>query len=479
MDILIDNKNIESEYGITVLDYTGALSLPETREDEIIWADKSGVDPNLENIRYEPKEFIMKFILEAKDPITAKNTIEVLTNYMRSKRVFVLSLRDSINNTRDSMICERSSTIIPKINIRQQNSLFVFSIGFKDINPSALKFQTSIFNYNVDINYTKGAHAIIYWGDGSRGEVSNSGYYSKNNYSQLTGLVDVIIDIDNDNTPIVEPLVAAFSATPLVGEMPLEVQFTDESQGTPVLWSWSFGDGTGSTEQNPIHTYSEIGTYTVTLQIFNSQSGNDLETKTNYITVNPIPFPEYPFQGIAAYVSKNFTLYLKPYSGDAGTWHSHIYIDIYLNKVLKNTYKLTANTAFNLFEINEVFSNVKENSLLEVKWSRWYFGLVFNRGTINMIDAGMTKFLNFDPYNTDDNPPTEYNSFYKMDFSLNNLEQNDVNNLIESLDKSVEEAPQGYMRIDISGGTSAIPTTTEALAVKSLLNANQVYFDNE
>jgi len=43
--------------------------------------------------------------------------------------------------------------------------------------------------------------------------------------------------------------------------------FSDLSTGNPVMWFWSFGDGTSSSEQNPIHTFANIGTYNVCLTI--------------------------------------------------------------------------------------------------------------------------------------------------------------------------------------------------------------------
>ncbi len=48
---------------------------------------------------------------------------------------------------------------------------------------------------------------------------------------------------------------------------PVSIQFTDLSTGNPQYWSWNFGDGSISTQQNPIHTYSQPGTYTVCLTI--------------------------------------------------------------------------------------------------------------------------------------------------------------------------------------------------------------------
>ncbi|MDD1719535.1 MAG: PKD domain-containing protein, partial [Methanoregulaceae archaeon] len=48
---------------------------------------------------------------------------------------------------------------------------------------------------------------------------------------------------------------------------PLTVKFTDASKGSPTQWSWSFGDGTTSTERNPLHAYAKSGTYQVKLYI--------------------------------------------------------------------------------------------------------------------------------------------------------------------------------------------------------------------
>ncbi|TXE08803.1 PKD domain-containing protein [Algoriphagus aquimarinus] len=44
-----------------------------------------------------------------------------------------------------------------------------------------------------------------------------------------------------------------------------DVVFEDLSEGKVILWNWDFGDGSGSTDQNPTHQYQSKGTYTITL----------------------------------------------------------------------------------------------------------------------------------------------------------------------------------------------------------------------
>ncbi len=58
----------------------------------------------------------------------------------------------------------------------------------------------------------------------------------------------------------------------------LTVVFTDTSTGDPRTWRWDFGDENTSQLQNPSHTYSEPGTYVVTLTAINSQ-GEDTISK--------------------------------------------------------------------------------------------------------------------------------------------------------------------------------------------------------
>jgi PKD repeat protein len=78
--------------------------------------------------------------------------------------------------------------------------------------------------------------------------------------------------------------VAAFTANTVSGSGPLLVSFMDQSQGVPTSWTWYFGDGQTSIEQNPKHTYTQQGTYTVSLRAINANGAN-IATKGEFITI--------------------------------------------------------------------------------------------------------------------------------------------------------------------------------------------------
>ncbi len=50
------------------------------------------------------------------------------------------------------------------------------------------------------------------------------------------------------------------------------------SEGTITEWYWTFGDGTVSSQQNPTHTYTSSGTFTVTLKVTNNFGQTNTDT---------------------------------------------------------------------------------------------------------------------------------------------------------------------------------------------------------
>lgn len=88
------------------------------------------------------------------------------------------------------------------------------------------------------------------------------------------------------NPPLPSTLLAAgFSGSPVSGNAPLTVAFSDSSTGSPTSWSWAFGDTGTSTLQNPTHIYTSPGIYSPSLTVGNG-TGFDTNTLPNYITVN-------------------------------------------------------------------------------------------------------------------------------------------------------------------------------------------------
>jgi PKD repeat protein/subtilisin family serine protease len=82
--------------------------------------------------------------------------------------------------------------------------------------------------------------------------------------------------------------IADFTADITSGCNEVTVQFTDETTNDPETWLWDFGDGNTSDVQNPIHTYSIAGTYSVSLTATNSQ-GNSEYTRDDYIGLGETP----------------------------------------------------------------------------------------------------------------------------------------------------------------------------------------------
>lgn len=118
-----------------------------------------------------------------------------------------------------------------------------------------------------------------------------------------------------------------FVANPLIGSPPHEVQFSDKSTGNPKTWLWNFGDGTTSTEQNPIHTYNLSGRYDVTLQVSNAVGTGD-RIKEQYIAIGYPPSAKIGVSPTTGYAPLTVTFMDRsdetPYSwfwsfGDGGT----------------------------------------------------------------------------------------------------------------------------------------------------------------
>ncbi len=75
---------------------------------------------------------------------------------------------------------------------------------------------------------------------------------------------------------------ANFSINNASGNCPLTVEFNDLSENA-TSWYWDFGDGSYSTDQNPIHVYDSVGSFSVKLTASNTQN-SEVERKIDLVT---------------------------------------------------------------------------------------------------------------------------------------------------------------------------------------------------
>lgn len=98
--------------------------------------------------------------------------------------------------------------------------------------------------------------------------------------------------LDKPN-PLNLPPIASFTASPLSGRAPLQVQFdaaaSFDPDGTIISFDWETGDGATLIGFQPSYTYSSPGTYSTILTVTDNEGTTGTTTKT--IQVNPINLP--------------------------------------------------------------------------------------------------------------------------------------------------------------------------------------------
>lgn len=150
-----------------------------------------------------------------------------------------------------------------------------------------------------------------------------TGYGPESEVTVLSGGGTSSVEIRLSLLPVLP--VADFSADETAGQAPMDVQFTDLSDpgnGTITDWQWDFGDGNISTDQNPSHTYSDTGVFTVTLEVTN-EVGTDEEVKSDLISVSAPPqanFTGTPTFGEAPILTVDFTDQSIPGSSPITSW---------------------------------------------------------------------------------------------------------------------------------------------------------------
>ena len=85
----------------------------------------------------------------------------------------------------------------------------------------------------------------------------------------------------------------------------LVVPFTANGSSSIDSWQWNFGDGNTSSNPNPVHTYSDYGSYTVSLEVTTSEGCSDTIQKP--LTLTPGPVADFTQTGECGNFEVQFT----------------------------------------------------------------------------------------------------------------------------------------------------------------------------
>ena len=146
----------------------------------------------------------------------------------------------------------------------------------------AIDKNGNIYFGSADNNiYSVNKKGALQWTYTTQDEVNSSPAIGSNGLLYIGSFDGYLYAIGTKTTTA---LTADFSATPTTGDVPLTVQFTDQSVGKISTWQWNFGDGNTDSTQNPSHIYNTSGTFTVSLTV-TGQDKSNTKTRENYISV--------------------------------------------------------------------------------------------------------------------------------------------------------------------------------------------------
>lgn len=170
-------------------------------------------------------------------------------------------------------------------------------VGYKEKGTQKIDLTWNVTDA-ANVDFYKDGQLIIpnLYNDGEQtitGSKGTDGYYTfqvcEVGYDNCSEVVTVIFGAGDGGGEINSPPTADFNYTSNL----LEIQFTDsssDSDGSITAWSWNFGDGNSSSSQNPLHTYLNEGTYSVSLTV--SDDAGDTGSISKDITVTtsePVP----------------------------------------------------------------------------------------------------------------------------------------------------------------------------------------------
>ncbi len=152
-------------------------------------------------------------------------------------------------------------------------------------------------------------------------------------------------DTESKNLTLTGLPVASFTCSPVSAIVNERVTFNASlsvpNGGTLLSYFWEFGDGTNTTENNPIayHTYTTAGTFMITLNVTDSEGHWDLDSKSIEAHIHDVAVIEVMPSATEVYIGQvvNITVVVRNEGTDTETFE----VTLQLNETLIETQTVT------------------------------------------------------------------------------------------------------------------------------------------
>ncbi|MEO8820487.1 MAG: PKD domain-containing protein, partial [Ginsengibacter sp.] len=283
------------KYTVSLTVTNNASGCSETKTDtiQIIHEVADFTLTNSETCRNTPVTFnavnsipghISSYNWQFGDGVSFAGTLNAITHkYQKASAYNITLILKDVNGCLDSM------TKPLAVQVNGPTAIFKSAIPGTCLNNSV--------NF-IDSSFSDGNHAIQQWnwnwGDGKTENLNaapfNHIYSAPGIYSVSLIVTDTkgcTDTLKKTNVITVSQPVAAFTADTLSCTSKA-INFANSSSGTSLVYTWNFGDGTSSSEKNPVHLYTAERTYNVSLSINDQYGCNSFVSKENYVRIgNP------------------------------------------------------------------------------------------------------------------------------------------------------------------------------------------------
>ena len=253
------------------------------------------VPGEFELIRWDAPEDSIPFALDyttdnGQSWVTITSSTSINTNFYNWQVPSIISDEVRIRISRNGVIDESDANLtildVPNVSVNWicPDSIYVnwtTVVGATSYEVSMLgqKYMDSITTVTSNGNTTQSALIL-----NPNPNILDSWFSVCATKNDSRGRRDIAVNAQPINSSCTAPPIANFIVNDPFS-CSGEVSFQDDSYGQPSGWLWSFGDGSTSTLQNPIHSYTSEGTYDVSLFVSNAL-GQDSILLTSVVVVD-------------------------------------------------------------------------------------------------------------------------------------------------------------------------------------------------